>query len=67
MGFASGSYAAEDIWRRIKKYIAPANQKKVAEAIVDEFENLDADDWSYAKGSVYQVARPKEVAELDDA
>lgn len=63
MGFASGSYAAQDIWKAVKKYVPPKHQQKVAKIIVDEFENLDADDWSYEPGDVYAVAYPERCVE----
>ena len=65
MGFASGSYAADDIWQAIKKYVARKNHQKVAESIVREFENMDSDDWSYEEGSVYHTARPEDCEEDD--
>ena len=63
MGWASGSYIAEDLWQKVKKYVAKPDHQKVAEAIVSAFEENDADDWSMDKGSVYAVARPKEAEE----
>jgi hypothetical protein len=62
MGFASGTDAAETIWRKIKKLIPQTLHKKAARIIVDEFENLDTDDWDYSKGSVYHAAYPEECS-----
>ncbi len=65
MGFASGREAVDQIWDRIKPYIGRKDRQSVAEILVEEFENLDCDDWDYEKGSVYATARPEEVNELD--
>lgn len=61
MGFASGSYAADKIFQRVKKLVGEKYHKKLAEIIVAEFEELDSDDWDMeTPGSVYCVARPEE-------
>jgi hypothetical protein len=46
MGWASGSYLANDVWIKIRPFIAEVNRKKVAKAIYDKFCDSDADDWS---------------------
>jgi cation transport regulator ChaB len=45
MGWASGSYFAEDLYNEIRKYIPKDKRKLVAEKIISAFENDDADDW----------------------
>lgn len=64
MGWASGSEAADRLWKKVKPRIPAEHYQRVAEAIVSTFEDLDADDWDYESG-VYKAARPDEVIDLD--
>lgn len=67
MGWASGSYMAEDMWDNIKKFIRPKyTQPTVARIIVDAFEDGDADDWSCGKDSLYETAYPEKCQELEE-
>lgn len=45
MGWCSGSYIAEDIWRIVEKFIPEELKKQVAMKITDRFCDEDADDW----------------------
>ncbi len=45
MGWASGSYLAEDLYLSIRKYIPEENRKKVATIVYKKFSDDDADDW----------------------
>lgn len=49
MGWASGSYLAEEVWETLKKAkVLPAQKQRrqnLARKLVDLFENQDADDW----------------------
>lgn len=45
MGWASGSYLAQELWLSIRKHIAPGKRAVVAAEIYDAFTNADADDW----------------------
>jgi hypothetical protein len=47
MGWASGSYIAQDLWNKIKDNIIPEKRKDTAEEIYQAFCNEDADDWDY--------------------
>lgn len=64
MGWASGSEAANRLWKKLKPMIGEADRQRAAEAIVSTFEDLDADDWDY-EGGVYKAARPDEVIDFD--
>jgi hypothetical protein len=46
MGWASGSQLAEELYDDIRRVIPKDKRAKVAEKIIDAFENHDADDWS---------------------
>jgi hypothetical protein len=46
MGWASGSYLAENIWNQINQFIPIEHIPVVAHIIYTEFSNYDADDWS---------------------
>lgn len=52
MGWASGSYLAEAIWRKLK-FDNEETKKIFAKVIYEEFCNHDADDWDFVKGSLY--------------
>lgn len=56
MGWASGSYLAEEIWVKIKPFIPEENKIKVAKIMYDSFCNYDADDWSGEEGSLENLA-----------
>jgi len=45
MGWASGSYLAEDLYLSIRRFISEDNRKEVATIIYEKFCNDDADDW----------------------
>ena len=73
MGWASGSYLAEEIWDEIKIYIPENKLQEVASKIYDSFCDKDADDWSSNPEGVWAIACPdewldyaKEMAECDD-
>lgn len=63
MGWCSGSYLAEDIWRRIKDYIPEDEKQQVAKDIYDKFCDLDADDWENHPNSLWAIAEPIEWLE----
>jgi len=56
MGWASGSYLAEDIWEKIRDFIPQDEQKHAAKIIYDSFCDEDADDWTNEKGSLEDIA-----------
>jgi hypothetical protein len=43
MGWASGSYLAEDIWNLVRKYIPDKDRVQVARKFVDLFKSFDCD------------------------
>ena len=45
MGWASGSYLAEELWVKLKPYISQNNYKEVSKILIDKFCEHDADDW----------------------
>jgi len=45
MGWASGSYLADDVWALVKPHIDPAEQQEVAKELIRAFCGADADDW----------------------
>jgi hypothetical protein len=45
MGWASGSYLAQDIYDNIRDLIPEENRMKVADTIYSQFSDEDADDW----------------------
>lgn len=45
MGWASGSYLAEEIWTEVRDFIPEDKCQKVARYIHDKFCDHDADDW----------------------
>lgn len=45
MGWATGSYLAEDIWAKFKKEIPKEKRKAYAKWLYDLFCGEDADDW----------------------
>ena len=71
MGWASGSYLAETLWKQLKPYIAPEDYGAVSKILIDRFCELDADDWEiYPKyDCLYYVYlkynEPKELEEYD--
>ena len=46
MGWASGSYLAETLWKQLKRYIEPEDYGAVSKILIDRFCELDADDWT---------------------
>lgn len=77
MGWCSGSEIAEDLWRKIRKYIPEEMKYECAKAIYDVFCDNDADCWVFEPDSLaamadpnqyeaYQVDFPDEELELDD-
>ena len=47
MGWSSGSQLAEEVWRLVApKLVHPVQEREeVANALIELFENHDADDW----------------------
>ncbi len=45
MGWASGSYLAQDLWTEIRNDIKLEKRERVARKIISSFCNRDADDW----------------------
>jgi hypothetical protein len=45
MGWASGSYLAEDIWQSVKNHLPEEKKKEIAQKIYNIFCDQDADDW----------------------
>lgn len=46
MGWATGSYIAEEVWGIVREFIPIRKRKVVARDIIEVFENEDADDFS---------------------
>lgn len=71
MGWASGSYLAEKLWMKLKPYIKLKDYGAVSKIIVDEFSELDADDWEcYPKldclyYTYLKYNKPEELKEYD--
>ena len=71
MGWASGSYLAETLWKQLRPYIRPEDYKAVSKILIDRFCELDADDWecSPSYDCLYYVYlkynEPKELKEYD--
>jgi hypothetical protein len=57
MGWASGSYLAEDVWKLVKDHVPDAEQRRVARAILQLFEEHDADDPVTGPGTLYTTAK----------
>lgn len=55
MGWASGSIIAEVIWDLIKNEIPKNKQKKIAQKLIDIFENEDCDT-IYEAEELYKAA-----------
>lgn len=47
MGWASGSYMAEELWRKLRPVIRPEDYKLASKVLFETFNNNDADDWSF--------------------
>ncbi len=45
MGWASGSYFADEVWDVVKPHIDPSEQQEVAKKLLRAFCGQDADDW----------------------
>lgn len=45
MGWASGSYLAQDVWNLVRPHIPQEKRKQLAAKIYDMFCDEDADDW----------------------
>ena len=45
MGWASGSYLAQDLWNIVREHIRESNRKKIARKFYGLFCDEDADDW----------------------
>lgn len=46
MGWASGSYLAQDLWEDIRKVVKDKeDRKKLARSVISNFMGQDADDW----------------------
>lgn len=61
MGWASGSYLAQDLYDDIRRYIPRSQRHHVAEKILAAFENHDADDWEQGSKLWKDARRPVEV------
>ncbi len=46
MGWASGSYLAQDVWSVVREHIPPKSRGDLARRIYEMFCREDADDWS---------------------
>ena len=57
MGWASGSYMAEELWRDISEFVDEEHKKEAAKIIFDLFEDHDADDWN-GDSELVQLADP---------
>ncbi|MCC2629472.1 MAG: hypothetical protein K0S14_3122 [Thermomicrobiales bacterium] len=66
MGWASGSYLAQELWDDIRKHIPKAKRAKVAEEIITAFENNDADDWDEGSQLWSDSERPLTWPEEDE-
>lgn len=66
MGWASGSYLAQDLYDEIRKLIPHKNRQKVAEKIIDAFERHDADDWEHGCQLWRDSERPTWEDELEE-
>jgi hypothetical protein len=56
MGWCSGSWLADDVWKVVKKYIPEKDKKRIARKIVDLFNGHDADDWCSVENDLYKTA-----------
>lgn len=69
MDWASGSYLAEAIWRKLK-FDNEETKKIFAKVIYEEFCNYDADDWDFVKDSLYwtylKFYKPEEFKEYTE-
>ena len=67
MGWASGSYLAEEIWKEIKDILPNDKKEQLAVKIYDAFCDADADDWEFEEGNLYTTvlkkAYPEDYAE----
>lgn len=45
MGWASGSYFADEVWAVVKPHVNPSDQRRVARELIQVFCGQDADDW----------------------
>jgi hypothetical protein len=45
MGWCRGSYMAEDMWNKVRKYIPKEEKKSLANEIYEYFCDQDADCW----------------------
>lgn len=71
MGWASGSYLAETLWKQLRTYIRPEDYKGVSKILINRFCELDADDWECTPSMdcLYYVYlkynEPEELKEYD--
>lgn len=47
MGWASGSYLAQELWDATRKYVPVKDHKKLAKKFFELFNQHDADDWDF--------------------
>ncbi len=45
MGWAHGSYFADEVWNVVKPHIDPSKQRVTARELIQMFCGQDADDW----------------------
>ena len=60
MGWCSGSEIAEQLWKKVEKYIPKDLKYEVAKTIYDVFCDQDADCWTFEPGSLAAIADPEE-------
>lgn len=54
MGWSSGNYLADDVWKGIKPLLTTEEQKKqISKVIYDCFCAMDADDWYFEEDGLY--------------
>ena len=63
MGWVSGSYLAEEIWKEIKDILPNDKKEQLAVKIYNAFCDADADDWAFEEGNLYTTALKKAYPE----
>jgi len=64
MGWCTGSYMAEDLWKTIEPHLPKEKKMEIAEYIYDLFCDQDADDWSGEPGSLMMLVDPPSDEDL---
>ncbi len=65
MGWCSGSYLADDVWKIVKKHIPKSEQQKVAKKIVELFNEHDADCWG-PDIEIDRIANPQYYEDIEE-